>query len=94
MRKRAKRRKSRKHIHAQNVGGPQIRRLRDTAGLTQEQFTARCNRIGFDVSRGTLAKIEAAVRCVSDKELLLLARVLRVGLANLYPESLRPGKRH
>ena len=44
---------------AQNVVGPQIRRLRVQAGLTQDAVAARCGVVGWDVSRGTLEKIEA-----------------------------------
>ncbi|TOA96746.1 helix-turn-helix domain-containing protein, partial [Vibrio parahaemolyticus] len=47
-----------------NVVGAQVRKLRKEQKLTQEQLSARCNVIGLDISRGTLAKIEAGVRQV------------------------------
>lgn len=71
----------------QNVIGPQIRRLRIASELTQEQFVARCNVLGWDLSRGTLAKIEAQVRCVTDAELYLLARALKTPVPALYPSD-------
>ena len=71
--------------HKQNVVGPQIRKHRYAQELTQEMLVARCATVGLDLSRGTLAKIEAQVRCVNDHELLLLARALRVNLSDLYP---------
>ena len=37
------------------------------------------------MSRGTLAKIEAQVRCVSDAELPFLAKALGVKVDNLFP---------
>jgi hypothetical protein len=40
---------------------------------------------GLDISRGTLAKIEARVRCVSDQELVLLAKALGVRVEELFP---------
>ncbi len=71
----------------QNVVGPQIQRLRVHAGLTQEALAAKCGVAGWDVSRGTLAKIEARVRCVNDAELFVLARVLKTDLSNLFPRE-------
>lgn len=73
----------------QNVVGPQIRRLRIASELTQEQFVARCNVLGWDLSRGTLAKIEAQVRCVTDAELYLLARALKASMPALYPSDVK-----
>ena len=62
----------------QNIVGPVIRELRDKRGLTQAQLVAKLNIIGWDLSRGTLAKIEAQIRCVADYELPILA--IGVGL--------------
>ena len=52
--------------------------------MTQEQLVAHCNLIGWSISRGTLAKIESKVRCVTDKEVLLLATALKVSPEQLY----------
>jgi transcriptional regulator with XRE-family HTH domain len=71
-----------------NIIGPKIRVLREAAGLTQEQLSARCQRLGLDITRGTLAKIEAAVRSVSDFEIPFIARALSVRLEQLYPSGL------
>jgi transcriptional regulator with XRE-family HTH domain len=73
----------------ENIVGAKIRKLRYQRGMTQDALAARCGRLGWDVSRGTLAKVEARVRCVSDGELLVLARALRVRVDELYPGSLR-----
>lgn len=67
----------------QNVVGPQLRKLRYQHGLTQEMLAARCARYRWDISRGTLAKIEAQVRCVSDAELIVLAKALQVKVDEL-----------
>jgi transcriptional regulator with XRE-family HTH domain len=69
----------------QNIVGPQVRRLRDQQDMTQEALAARCNVLGWDLSRGTLSKIEAQLRCVTDSELRILADALRVRLDDLYP---------
>ena len=42
---------------------------------------------GCDLSRGTLAKIEAQIRGVSEVELFTLALVLRVRMDELFPDS-------
>jgi transcriptional regulator with XRE-family HTH domain len=72
-----------------NIVGPQIRRIRYKRGMTQDVLAARCGRAGLDISRGTLAKIEAQVRCVNDEELLVLARTLGVKMDDLYPPKQR-----
>lgn len=74
-------------MRAKNVVGPQIRRLRNAASLSQEQFSARCGVFGWRLSRSTLAKIEAQVRCVTDAELYVLAKTLRSEIDRLYPSD-------
>ncbi|EGQ7868628.1 XRE family transcriptional regulator [Vibrio parahaemolyticus] len=69
-----------------NVVGAQVRKLRKQQKLTQEQLSARCNVIGLDISRGTLAKIEAGVRKVIDLEIVQLAIALRVEESDLFPK--------
>ena len=75
-----------------NIVGPQVRKLRTRKGLTQEALAARCQLAGLDVSRGTLSHIEAQLRCVTDRELALLASVLRVSYDDLFPAGLRRRK--
>jgi len=67
-----------------NVVGPQIRQQRNELGLTQEQFAAKCQLNGFDISRATLSQIEAQVRCVKDSELLFFAKTLGVSTDSLF----------
>ncbi len=68
-----------------NIIGPQLRKLRYQHEMTQECFAARCGVLGWDISRGTLSKIEAQLRCVSDSELRVLARALQIKIESLYP---------
>lgn len=68
--------------------GPEIRRLRDSKGWTQELLAARCSAAGQEISRGTLAKIEAQIRGISDLELFVVARALRVTIPELFPRDL------
>ena len=64
--------------------GPQIRYMREQKGMTQDQLTARCNIVGLNISRSTLAKIESKVRRVTDLEAALLAKALKVDVGELY----------
>jgi transcriptional regulator with XRE-family HTH domain len=68
-----------------NLIGPQVRKLRDRKGWTQEILAEKLQLAGWDISRTSLAKLEAQLRWVSDVELLFLSRVLRVDIADLYP---------
>ncbi|MGL4398566.1 MAG: helix-turn-helix domain-containing protein [Luteolibacter sp.] len=58
--------------------GVRLRQIRSTSGLSQEAFAAACQLIGWDLGRGTLAKIESGIRIVNDAEVILLAHVLKV----------------
>ncbi len=70
-----------------NVIGPQVRRLREQQSLTQDELAARCNLLSWNISRGTLAKIESKVRRVTDGEVLLLSKALKVDVSMLYEGS-------
>ena len=77
-----------------NVVGPVIQTIRYSKGLTQEQLAARCQLAGLDISRSTLAQIESQLRCVTDLEMFLFARVLKVTTDQLFPKELpRPKSR-
>jgi transcriptional regulator with XRE-family HTH domain len=60
----------------QNLIGPNVRRFRIRLGFSQDELAARSNVAGWDISRGTLSKIEARIRRVNDAEVFLLARLL------------------
>lgn len=68
-----------------NVVGSKIRSIRSQQGLTQEALAARCTVRGLDLSRATLSKIEAQLRCVTDKELIVLSKALGKRIEDLFP---------
>lgn len=70
-----------------NIIGPQVKALREQQGLTQDQLAAKCNLLEWNISRGTLAKIESKVRRVTDIEVVLLAQALDVTPADLFELS-------
>lgn len=61
--------------------------MRRAQGLSQDALSARCARLGWDISENGIAKIESRVRCVTDAELFHLARALRVKLIELVPAA-------
>jgi transcriptional regulator with XRE-family HTH domain len=67
-----------------NKIGPKVKELRLKAGMTQEDLAARCNLVGFNISRSTVGKIECRVRRITDDEVALLAKALRVSIEDLY----------
>jgi transcriptional regulator with XRE-family HTH domain len=70
-----------------NTIGPQVRQLRHSAGLTQEQLAARCQRFGLNITRVAVANIEASTRSVSDHEIPFLAQALSAPIAALFPRK-------
>ena len=69
---------------AKNLVGPVIRKIRYQRGMTQAMLTARCNRVGWDIGENTIAKIEAQIRCVTDKEIVHLAKALGVKIQDFF----------
>lgn len=61
-----------------NLVGAQVRRLRYQQGLTQPDLVRRCQLLGWDLSRESLAKIESGLRGVSDYELIGLSLALQI----------------
>ena len=70
---------------SRNIVGPKVRSVRERLRLTQPMLAARCRQLGWDLSRETLAKIEAQYRWVSDFELTCLATVLGIEVSDLLP---------
>ncbi len=67
-----------------NLIGPNIREIRKSMNLSQKELVARCNLIGWDISRGTLAKIESQSRKISDEEILYFSEALKVKIGTLF----------
>ena len=58
--------------------GNNIRVLRERAGLTQEQLSAKLQIAGCDVTRSALAKIEVGQRHLYPDEILNIKRALNI----------------
>ena len=70
-----------------NVIGPQVRKLRTKIDLSQAELAAVCQRLGWDISRDTIAKIEGRSRWVGDFEILFLAKALKISPGALLSEN-------
>lgn len=69
-----------------NVIGPQVRKFRARKGWTQPILARKLQLIGWDISVGSLGKIEAQLRRVPDCELMFLAKTLGVDVRDLFPK--------
>lgn len=74
--------------HLLNAVGPMIRQHRNRLELTQQDLATRCNLAGFDIGRETVSQIERGARGVSDLEMILLAKALKVDIGELVPKIL------
>lgn len=63
-----------------NIVGKRVQEARQQfkPPLSQEALAARLELEGWKISRGTLSKIEAGIRRVTDFEVMALARTLKV----------------
>jgi transcriptional regulator with XRE-family HTH domain len=71
---------------ALNVVGPQVQKFRVLKGWTQAVLAQKLQLLGWNVSLGSVGKLEAQLRRVPDCELLFLAKVLGVSAGDLLPK--------
>jgi len=65
-----------------------MQRRRMELGWSQAKLAAECQLIGWDISRGIVAALEGRVRWAGDYEVALLAKVLHIPIAALYPSTI------
>ncbi|TEB04635.1 Helix-turn-helix domain protein [Pelotomaculum schinkii] len=73
-------------IKADKNIGENIRKWRNAKGMTQEQLSAQLQVCGCDISRGTLAKIEAGIRHISVKELNAFKAILDIAYDDFFTQ--------
>lgn len=66
--------------------GQNISKARKQKGLTQEELAAQLQTNGIDISRGTLAKIEAGIRHISVDELTTIKKLLDMDYKDFFKE--------
>ena len=67
--------------------GNNIRKLREKAGLTQEQVAARLQTNGCDLTRSAVAKIEVGQRHLYPDEIILLKEILTATYEEIFDIS-------
>lgn len=73
-------RKPHKDHQGRNILGPGIRRAREAKGWSQDDLARRLQLAGWDVDRTLIARIELRTRCITDRELVALAKMFGVKL--------------
>ncbi len=71
-----------------NIVGPKVQEARSKHDppLTQEGLAAKLQRLGMNIDRVGISKIETGLRQVHDREILLLAQALDVSVSWLLSE--------
>lgn len=67
-----------------NIVGKNVKAIRENQGITQEQLAVKLEMAGWRVDRFIVSRIERGERQVLDKEIQLIAKALRVSVANLF----------
>lgn len=64
--------------------GNNIRKLRETKKITQEQLAARLQVNGCDITRSAVAKIEVGQRHLYPDEIILIKKILNVSYDDIF----------
>lgn len=67
-----------------NIVGKNIERLRKAKGIKQKDFISQMQIMGCDINPTSYSKLEGQVRIASDKELFVIAKILKVSIDDLY----------
>lgn len=72
------------NIKSNKTIGDNIRKARNSMNLMQEQLTAKLQILECDISRGTLAKIEAGIRHISVEEINAIRQALNMSYEDFF----------
>ena len=68
--------------------GKNIRTLRESRNMTQEQLSARLQLNDCDITRSALAKMEVGQRHIYPDEIFLIRQILKTSYENIFPEKI------
>ena len=68
----------------QNLIGRNIEALRLERGIKQKDFIAQLQVAGLDINPTSYSKLEGQIREATDKEVLIISRVLKVPMERLF----------
>lgn len=77
-----------------NIIGPNIRKIRKEKKWTQAKLAMKCQMHGWSVIRDTIGKIESQARCVTDGEVMFLAKVLESSIEEIYAGTVEANLMH
>lgn len=66
-----------------NLVGKQVRRIRKSKKISQQQLSNKLELLGVYVCRGSVSRIEDCLRTVTDLELCAIAHILGVRVTDL-----------
>lgn len=69
-----------------NIVGKNIERLRKEQGIKQKDFISRMQVMGCDINPSSFSKLEGQIRTATDKEILVIAKILNVDIKELFNE--------
>lgn len=67
-----------------NLIGKNVERLRKSRGIKQRDFIAKIQTNGCDMNPTSFSKLEGQLRGASDREILVIARILDVPIEKLF----------
>lgn len=80
--------KIRKQIYGTaNIVGKNIERMRKERGIKQKDFIAKIQTMGCDMNPTSYSKLEGQVRSATDKEIFVIAKILKVKMEDLFSEE-------
>lgn len=60
-----------------NIVGSRVATQRQRQGMTQTDLMSQLNKLGIDITRTAVTKLETGFRCVRDYEVVALAKILK-----------------
>lgn len=72
-----------KEIGEQNIVGQKIKKIREEMNLSQKDFLAQLQIAGLDLSNSAISKLEGQFRRVTDRELLIISKTLKISVDEL-----------
>lgn len=70
-----------------NIVGKNVKAIRESQGMTQEQLAIKLEVAGWRVDRFLVSRIERGERQVLDFEVQAIAKVLKVSVSSLFSKS-------
>lgn len=74
----------------QNLVGPNVKKARLAAKLSQKQLAIKLETVAVYICRGSISRIESGERTVTDIELWGISKVLNIPIADLFPVESNP----